>query len=141
MNTYEIAIILSALSDKIDNESVQKIRNFIIGGGGSIKKEDIWEKRKLAYQIEKNVYGNYVFLNTEMPSESMEELQKQFKLNSEILRFLILDKTGIREEAPRRHRLSPKPTAAAPVLLQTDDRGEKVKIEELDKKLEEILKE
>lgn len=135
---YELIFITDPLTEKIDAESMAKVRNFITGLGGYVKKENVWEKRKLAYSIKKHLSGFYVVFEFEMEAERIDELQKRLKLDEDILRFLIINKEGIKGERPRVRPLKPK--AAAPTR-PLEAKGEKVKIEELDKKLEEILKE
>ncbi len=140
---YELIILLSALLEKVDEEAVAKVRNLIVSFGGNIKKEGVWEKRRLAYPVKKQTYGYYAVFEFGMEPEKNEELQKHLRLNNDILRFLILNKEGIKEEKARPARLSTTKTAIAPVTpkITEDIKGEKIKIEELDKKLEEILKE
>ena len=135
---YELIFITDPLTEKIDAEAPAKVRRFINELGGQIRKEDIWEKRKLAYPIKKHLFGFYVIFEFEMEAEKLDELQKQLRLNDDVLRFLIINKEGIKEERPKIRPLKFK--TAAPVR-PPEAKGEKVKIEELDKKLEEILKE
>ena len=138
---YELSVILSAVLEKPDEATLAKIRDFIMGGGGSIKKENVWEKRRLAYPMKKQAYAHYAFFEFEMSAEKLEELQKQLNLSQDILRFLIINKAGIKEEKPRIRPVRPKASAPSPTARVEETRGEKVKIEELDKRLEEILKE
>jgi|GEM_PF-2056909 len=69
--------------------------------------------------------------------EKIEELEKKLKADS--LRYLILIKTKKKESKPRR-RLIKKP-AAAPFLQKEKSSKEKVDINQIDKKLKELLKE
>jgi small subunit ribosomal protein S6 len=137
---YELIFILSALNEKPDAAVIAKIRDFINGSGGLIKKEDVWEKRKFAYQIEKQQFGHYIIFEFELSREKVVELQNLLKSNEDILRFLVLNKEGIKEPPKRIRPIKPKAFGATPAL-RTEEKGERVKIEELDKKLEEILKE
>lgn len=135
---YELILLISPLVEKIEQEIATKIRELILSLNGNIKKESFWEKRKLAYLVKKQLFGSYAIFEFELNAEKIEELQKQLKSNNDILRFLIINKIGIKEERPKARLLKPK--VAVPVR-PTEAKGEKVKIEELDKKLEEILKE
>ena len=135
---YELIFLNDPLVEKMDTEIVIKVRDFITGLGGQIKKENVWEKRKLAYPVKKHLLGFYVIFEFEIEAEKIDELQKQLRLNSDILRFLIINKEGIKEERPRVRLTKPKAIAS---VRPAEFRGEKIKIEELDKKLEEILKE
>jgi len=138
---YELVAVLSALLERPDQATLAKIRDFINGAGGAIKKENVWEKKKLAYPVKKQLLGNYAIFEFDLPKEKIEELQKQLKINTDILRFLIINKEGVKEEKPRLKPPKPRLSAPTPAAKTEEGRGEKVKIEELDKKLEEILKE
>jgi len=135
---YELSFILGALSEKIEEQTIANIRSAVNGLGGNIKKENIWNKQKLAYPIKKHLFGYYIFFNFEMESEKIPELQKQLRLNGDVLRFLIINMSDVKIASPKPRIIKPK--AAVPLRTE-EDKGEKVKIEELDKKLEEILKE
>lgn len=137
---YELNLLFSPLLEKINEETMVKTRDMISGLEGNIKKENIGEKRKLSYPVKKQIFGFYVVLEFEMEPDKTEELRKQLNLNRDILRFLLIDKTDIKEEPARVRPIKSK--MAIPTIHPTEEtRGEKVKIEELDKKLEEILKE
>ena len=135
---YELILLVSPLVEKIDSEILAKIRDLILGLDGNIKKEFTWEKRKLAFPIKKQLFGSYIIFEFALSGEKIEELQKQLKSNPDILRYLIINKEGVKEERPRLRAMKPKIIAPLP---PSETKGEKVKIEELDKKLEEILKE
>ncbi len=136
---YELNLLFSPILEKIDGETAAKIREFILSLGGVIKKENISEKRKLAYPIKKRGVGYYITFEFQIEPEKIEDLKKLLNFNHDILRFLIIDKSNVKEETARIRPIKPK--AVAPFGRTEEAKGEKVKIEELDKKLEEILKE
>ncbi|MBU1102119.1 30S ribosomal protein S6 [Patescibacteria group bacterium] len=136
---YELIFITDSLAGSIDNEAIGKVRSLIGNLGGGIKKEEIREKQKLAYPVKKRLAGCYVVFEFEMETEKIAELQNQLRQDSSILRFLIINKKGVKPEPTRSRPSRAKVTAAS--MPAGEDKGEKVKIEELDKKLEEILKE
>jgi len=135
---YELIFITDSSSEKADGPTIASVRGFINEQGGVIKKEDTWEKRKLAYPIKKHVFGFYTVIQFELEKEKIEELQKQLRMNGNLLRFLIIDKTGVKEDVHKPRMARPKAVVAP---KPTDEKTERVKIEEIDKKLEEILKE
>jgi len=150
MNQYELTYILSSLTEKEDAQALAgKIDEMIKGLGGQIKKEEFGDKKRLAYEIKKQSYGFYVILEIEIDPEKLEELQRELRLNRDVLRHLIIavDEKALAEAAKAKQRQArPKApassTAAAPSApaVESSDKGEKVKIEELDKKLDELLK-
>lgn len=140
--TYDLTYILSPLLEKTDGEAViAKIRDFINGLGGKIKNEQPPQKQKFAYPLKKQLYGYYVGAEFEMDSEKIEELQKQLKLNDDILRYLIISRKEQKFKKAKPKISKPRKLALTPEIPKAKPKVERVKIEELDKKLEELLKE
>jgi small subunit ribosomal protein S6 len=67
--------------------------------GGAVKKREYWGLRSLAYRIKKNRKGHYMLLGLEAPPASITEMERQLRLNEDVLRFLTLRVPAI-EEAP-----------------------------------------
>ncbi len=143
---YELTYIINPVSVELDtNAAAAKVRSFINGLDGQIKKEFISDRKRLAFPIKKQTSGFYATVEFGAEPEKLAELEKFLKLNNDILRHLIIDTSGVKIEirAKRPARTKPAPALApgeTPATL-SGDKTEKVKIEELDKKLEELLKE
>ena len=61
MDIYENIIIINAsLSDEEIEAASGKIKDLITSSGGEILKVDVWGRRKLAYEIEKQNKGFYL---------------------------------------------------------------------------------
>jgi small subunit ribosomal protein S6 len=140
---YELTYIINPLLGELDlNAAAEKVRSFVNGLGGQIKKEMVGEKRKLSYPIKKQTHGFYVTAEFEIEPEKLSELEKFLKTNGDILRHLVINLAERKIEKPAKRPFRPKPavipSVAAPLKAE---KVEKVKIEELDKKLEELLKE
>ena len=134
---YELTYIISPLS--IDaNAAATKVRDFIMQNlGGEVKKEYLGEKKKLSYPIKKQSSGTYVSVEFVAESEKMDDLKKFLDMNADILRHLLLtQKVGRPAKRPARI----KPATTAIPAEEISAKAEKVGIEELDKKLEELLK-
>jgi len=128
---YELIYIASPNLMENDLTSLlEKVRNFIYGSEGHVKNEKIDQKRKLAYPIKKNIFGYYITCDLEISAEKIDDLQKNIESLPEIIRYLIINKKDISKDITPLKHVPGKPT-----------KKEKVKIEELDKKLEELLKE
>jgi small subunit ribosomal protein S6 len=56
--------------------------------GGAVKKTEYWGLRSLAYRIKKNRKGHYLLLNLDAPSAAITEMERQLRLNEDVLRFL-----------------------------------------------------
>ena len=64
------------------------LKTIVEGEGGKIEKQEYWGLRSLAYRIKKNRKGHYVLLNINAPSKAVMELERQLKINEDVLRFL-----------------------------------------------------
>jgi small subunit ribosomal protein S6 len=71
----------------------------ITSNGGKVAKTEQWGLRNLAYRIRKNKKGHYVLLNIEAPSEAIVEMERNMRLNEDVLRFLTV-KVEALEEGP-----------------------------------------
>ncbi len=56
--------------------------------GGAVKKKEYWGLKTLAYRIKKNRKGHYVLLNLDAPPAAVHEMERQMRINEDILRFL-----------------------------------------------------
>ena len=58
--------------------------------GGSVKKKEYWGLRSLAFRIKKNRKGHYTLLNIDAPPAAVHEMERQMRINEDILRFLTI---------------------------------------------------
>jgi small subunit ribosomal protein S6 len=58
--------------------------------GGAIKKREYWGLRSLAYRIKKNRKGHYMLLGLDANARFVSEMERQLRLNEDILRFMTL---------------------------------------------------
>ena len=64
------------------------LKTIVEGEGGKIEKQEYWGLRGLAYRIKKNRKGHYVLLNINAPSNAVVELERQLKINEDVLRYI-----------------------------------------------------
>jgi small subunit ribosomal protein S6 len=64
------------------------LKTIVEGQGGKVEKQEYWGLRGLAYRIKKNRKGHYVLLNINAPSGAVVELERQLKINEDVLRYL-----------------------------------------------------
>lgn len=137
---YELTYIINpALSETNIAAQTDKVASFINELGGEIKKDstpvlNTGQKRKLSYPIKKEKEGYFISLDFLLSSDKLEKLNHQLKLEKDILRYLIISKK-IRKLRPMRVKKFKER------IKMAERPKEKVKLEELDKKLEELLKE
>ncbi len=64
------------------------LKTIIENEGGKLEKQEYWGLRTLAYRIKKNRKGHYVLLNLNAPANAIAELERQLKINEDVLRFI-----------------------------------------------------
>jgi small subunit ribosomal protein S6 len=97
-NMYESAVIINAALDDAQIEaSITKIQDTIQLNGGTISLLDKWGRKRLAYMINKSKIGFYVIFRFEAPSEAISKLERVYRLEESIIRFLTikLDKFAV----------------------------------------------
>ena len=56
--------------------------------GGQVTKREYWGLRNLAYRMKKNRKGHYILFNVEAPPAALNELERNMRLNEDVLRYL-----------------------------------------------------
>jgi len=67
--------------------------------GGKIAKLEQWGVKSLSYRLRKNRKAHYTFMNLDAPSAVINEIERQERLNEEVLRYLTV-RVEEREEGP-----------------------------------------
>lgn len=141
---YELICILSPQLEGTDLENTKKEIEGIINkfeGKISFKEE---KKHNLAYPINKQGQGIYLISQISINPEKIPDFSKELKLNKQVLRHLISQitvlKPKIKKERPEPSLV--KATAGKKIIKKPKPKvEEKTSLKEIDKKLEEIIKE
>jgi small subunit ribosomal protein S6 len=92
MRHYEIVFIVHPDQSEQVPAMIERYRNTITQGGGTIHRIEDWGRRQLAYPIQKVFKAHYVLMNIEVPNETLNELEHAFKFNDAVVRHLIVSK-------------------------------------------------
>ncbi len=93
MREYELIFIVHPdLDENAFNEVVNRVRSWIVEGGGEVVKTDLWGKRKLAYPVRKQTEGQYVFMQPKMNTTYCAQLERNLRFLEPILRFELIVK-------------------------------------------------
>lgn len=57
-------------------------------GKGKVTKTETWGLKSLAYKIDRNRKAHFVLLNIEAPGDVVAELERQNRINEDIIRWL-----------------------------------------------------
>ncbi len=66
----------------------ESLTNIIQEGGGQVTKKEFWGLRNLAYKIKKNRKGHFVLLNIDGPSDAVLEMERNMRINEDVIRYL-----------------------------------------------------
>ena len=85
---YETIYILrpDSTSDVIAQVN-QKVRGVIEAGGGNLLKIDNWGKRKLAYEVKKQLKGIYLYWQFLGTSGVVEEIERNLRMLDSVIRY------------------------------------------------------
>ena len=123
---------------------IENFEKIITDAGGSIAKRENWGLRTMAYKIKKNRKGHYVLLNIDAPAPALHEMERQMRINEDILRYMTIRvdehevapsaimRSKDRDDRPRRDRGPrsgfsddrPKPEAEASEASAKENKGD-----------------
>ena len=93
MRDYELVIIVTPEFDETATaEVVEKVKSWITESGGSIESFEEWGRQKLAYLIQNHKEGLYYLFNIKLEPSAVASLERNFRLQESILRFLIINR-------------------------------------------------
>jgi small subunit ribosomal protein S6 len=126
----------------------KKVADIIKDNGGTVTKEQNLDKQKFAYPIKGQSHGYYFLYEFDLPTDKLINLNRILHLTNEVLRFIIVKKqikseeqlkeeTKIQEKIARKKEK--KRIEEAKVEKVAKEKKGKISLEELDKKLDEIL--
>ena len=91
MRKYETVFISDPdLQDQSRTELFDKVRNIIAKENGILLNLDEWGTKKLAYEIRKKLRGHYVCVTYGGTGELVAELERNFRLTDDVLKFMTL---------------------------------------------------
>jgi small subunit ribosomal protein S6 len=91
LRTYEVMVILDpSLDERTVAPSLDTYLNVVRQDGGQVESVDVWGKRRLAYEINKNAEGIYAVIDLRAEPATVKELDRQLTLNESVLRTKVL---------------------------------------------------
>ncbi len=114
---YEAVYIVDPdLGDERISAITTKYRGIVETGGGAIEKIDVWERRRLAYEIKGRTEGIYVVMQFSAKPPVEAELRRIFQISEDQIRFLIIRRDDDEVLLP-----AAAPAAAAPAAVSAPE--------------------
>ena len=89
MRHYETTYILRPnLGEAQFTEIIERTNAIITNDGGAVIHLDRWGVKRLAYEINKEIQGYYVYLNYAAPGKTVDEIERIFRIDDKVLRYL-----------------------------------------------------
>ena len=76
-----------------------QFKSIIGDGGGSVGRSEYWGLKSLTYRIKKNRKAHFSLMNIDAPHEAVAEMERQMKINEDVIRYMTL-KVDEHEEEP-----------------------------------------
>lgn len=140
---YELSYLLSS---SVSNEEVLtyvgKISMLLEEAGGALRRVEEPRKLVLAYPVNKQKNGYFGWTTFSLTQEMISSLQQKLKEQDYFLRYLLVEEEiekypALIRPLPIRHQAQPRPKVQ--IKREEVKPEEKLDLEALDKKLEEIL--
>jgi len=131
LKRYETLFIvqIDLPTDEI-NSIIERYRAIVTALKGTIIKVEKWGKRKLAYEIKKQSSGNYILIDFAGKSAIIDELERNFKIDDKILKFMTIMKDGNVDlaaiEKETQEKSQTEATRAALVVESRESAGPKI---------------
>ncbi len=150
---YEfLGILPGTLAENEVPAVIKKITDFFIAQSGEITYQDSFGRKKMAYPIKHLRHGYYFLLELNLAPEKLKSIEKKLKIDENLLRFIIIKtKPKSREErekektrmqaSPERDKRERDQDKNDRDTSSSDKNQNKISLDELDKKLDEILSE
>jgi small subunit ribosomal protein S6 len=89
MALYEhIYLARQDVSPQQVEEMTNALTAVLVEGGGKVTKNEYWGLKSLSYRIKKNRKAHYSLLNIDAPAPAVADMERQMRINEDILRFM-----------------------------------------------------
>ncbi|MFQ5593198.1 MAG: 30S ribosomal protein S6 [Anaerolineae bacterium] len=106
MRQYELALIIHPKAEpELVTSIAETVTGIITGAGGEVvrvgqladgsgkiveRPESDWQKRKLAYPIQKQLEGYYLFFQIDVNPDILPTVERNLRLNESVIRHLVV---------------------------------------------------
>lgn len=91
MALYEhVLLARQDISQQQVDALVEQFKGVLEANGGKFGKVESWGLRPLTYRIKKNRKAYYTLINIDAPATAVAEMERQMRINEDILRFMTI---------------------------------------------------
>ncbi len=92
MNKYESIIIVNPKVEEEGLKALEEKFTGLINEHGKVESVENMGKKKLAYNINKCSEGTYILFNFEAEPDSIQELERVYRITDDIMKFIVVKK-------------------------------------------------
>ncbi len=92
MNKYESIIIVNPDVEEEGLKALEEKFTGLINKNGKVDSVENMGKKKLAYNINKCSEGIYILFNFEAKPDSIQELERVYRITDNIMKFIVVKK-------------------------------------------------
>ncbi len=92
MRTYELMVIVRPEVEVSEKKAEDMVKKLVEKVGGKLTSVAVWGKKALAYPIQKATEGTYLLGTVEADGLTSADLEREVRMGSELLRFLLTAK-------------------------------------------------
>lgn len=133
MRFYETMFILKpTLTQEEIDAKIEFFKNIILSNGATIEGVINMAMRNLAYEIKKHKRGYYFVIYFKAPPTLIAELERNYRINEDILRFIVINYETKREQKTWQTLVD----RANGKIVANDSKAEKLKKKETSSEIE-----
>ena len=92
MVKYESIIIVNPNVDEAGLKALEEKFTGLINENGKVESVENMGKKRLAYSINKMTEGTYILFNFEAEPDSIQELERVYRITDDIMKFIVVKK-------------------------------------------------
>jgi ribosomal protein S6 len=91
MYPYEGMFLVDPVMHSADPAGVERgVTDLLEKHGAKVHKQEVWDERKLAYEIKGHKRGVYLLVYFEMPGDNVDALRREGRITESVLRQLVI---------------------------------------------------
>lgn len=92
MRKYECVYIISPTLEEEQVKAMVERFNNLVSQNGELESTEEWGRKRLAYEVKDQKEGYYVLMNFSANPDFPAELERNFKITEEVLKYLVVSK-------------------------------------------------
>ncbi|MDR1183786.1 MAG: 30S ribosomal protein S6 [Coriobacteriales bacterium] len=99
MKAYELLYFVNPVLDEEDQlATLKRIDTTIVSQGGTVDNVEEWGRRKLAFEVDKLVDGEYTLIDFHANPANIAEIDRVLRITDAVKRFMIINRADRDQE-------------------------------------------